>query len=369
MKGVAGPSRDDSGSGESSLRKPVASASVPGKYKATVTRWAVTVAVVAGIAGLDLWSKRWVEETLATPRHLLPVTAPAGASGMTVGEVVRTRFPDLDDGALHSTLWRLPAQVALDPGDPVFELETSRNIEAVGFFVFDPGKSDRFARRIERNDAWLMEKALQREKPGIGLVEARKQVREALSRVSVAEYLKSRLPHLSDDEAAVVAGTGLHPIPVDGAEADPTAKAVPGQVYLVGAREIVLIPGFFDFSYAENPAGAFSMLSGLDDGVRRAIFFALSIVALVAVGWLLVRPPGRGWIPILALGGIMGGAIGNLVDRICLTYVVDFIHNYWRDWHWPRYNIADIGISVGVIVLLLVTAFAPGDKPKAPEGG
>ncbi len=330
----------------------------------TLVRWGVTIAVVAGVAGLDLWSKRWIEANLATPRHLLPVTATAAATGMTVGDVVRTRFPDLDDGALRGSLWRLLPQVALDPGDPVFELESSRNLEAVGFFVFDPGGSKRFARRIERNDAWTMEKALQRDQPGLGLQEARRQVREALSRVSVAEYLKSRLPHVSDDEAAEIARTSLHPIPPDGGGVDPTALATPGQTYLVGDREIVFIPGFFDFSYAENPAGAFSMLSDLDEGVRRAIFFTLSLVALVAVGWLLVKPPGRGWLPILALGGIMGGAIGNLVDRIFLTYVVDFIHNYYRDWHWPRYNVADIGISVGVVLLLLVTAFAPHEKSQ-----
>lgn len=333
-----------------------------------VVRWTVTVCVILGVAGSDLWSKRWMEENLATPRHLLPVTAPAGASGMTVGDVVRTRFSDLDDGTLRGSLWRLPQQVALDPGDPVFELEPSRNIEAVGFFVFDSGKVERFARRIERNDAWVMEKALQRERPELGLQEARRQVREVLSKVSVAEYLKSRLPHLSDDEASEVARTGLHPIPMGGSEVDPGSKAVPGQAYLVGHREIVLIPGFFDFSYAENPAGAFSMLLSLDEGLRRTIFFVLSIVALIAVGWLLVRPPGPGLIPVIALGGIMGGAIGNLVDRLTLTYVVDFIHNYWQDWHWPRYNIADIGISVGVILLMLITLFSgkPTVQKKKP---
>jgi signal peptidase II len=332
-----------------------------------VIRWTVTLGVVLGIAGTDLWSKRWIEENLATSRHLLPVTAPAGASGMSVAEVVRTRFPDLDDGALHGSLWRLPPQVALDPGDPVFELESSRNLEAVGFFVFDTGKVERFARRIERNDSWVMEKALQRDRPELGLLEARRQVREVLSRVSVAEYLKSRLPHLSDEEASEVARTGLHPIPMDGAEVDPASRAVPGQTYLVGSRDIVLIPGFFDFSYAENPAGAFSMLLGVDEGLRRAIFFTLSIVALVAVGWLLVKPPGDGLLPVIALGGIMGGAIGNLIDRLRLTYVVDFIHNYWRDWHWPRYNVADIGISVGVVVLLLITLFASNPSPKTPK--
>lgn len=331
-----------------------------------IVRWSLTICVVGGIAGTDLWSKRWMEENLATPRHLLPVAAPAGASGMTVGDVVRTRFPDLDDATLRGSLWRLPPQVALDPGDPIFELESSRNLEAVGFYVFDAGRPERFARRIERNDAWVMEKAVMRDRPELGLQEARRQVRETLSRVSVAEYLKSRLPHLSDDEAAEVARAGLHPIPTGGVEADPTSQATPDQTYLVSDRKIVLIPGFFDFSYAENPAGAFSMLSGLDDGVRRTIFFTLSIVALVAVGWLLIRPPGKGIIPILALGGIMGGAIGNLVDRIRLTYVVDFIHNYWKDWHWPSYNVADIGISVGVVVLLLVTMFAPQEASKDP---
>ncbi len=337
----------------------------PGR-RATWTRGAVSVALIAGIVAADLVSKRWIEENLATPRHLVPVTAPAGIAGMTVGDVVRTRFADLADATQAGMVWRLPPQVALDPGDPVFELESSRNLSAAGFFVFDPGHRNRFARRIDRNDAWLMERALQREKPGLDLAETRRQVREALSHVGVAEFLKSRLPHLSDEDAAEVARTGLHPIPVTGAEADPAAPATAGETFLVGQRDIVLVPGFLDLSYAENPAGAFSLLAGIDDGVRRTLFFTLSIVALIAVGWLLVRPPARGWLPVLALCGIMGGAIGNLVDRVHLTYVVDFIHNYYGDWHWPRYNIADIGISVGVVVLLLVTAFAPQPAKEAP---
>jgi signal peptidase II len=330
-----------------------------------VRRWAVIVAIVAAVAGLDLWTKRWVEDRLATPRHLLPVAAPAGAAGMTVGDVVRTRFPERTDDALRGSLWRLPPQVALDPGDPVFELEAARNVEATGFFVFDTGRPERFARRVDRDDAFRMERGLLKERPGLSLQEARREVRDALAKVSLAEFLTSRLPHLSGEEAAFVAGAGLHPIPAAGADADPGSPAVPGAIYLLGERDIVLIPGVLDLSYAENPAGAFSLLHDVDEDVRRVVFFSLSLVALFAVGWLLWRPPSPGWLPVVALGGIMGGALGNLADRVTLTYVVDFVHMYWRDFHWPRYNVADVGISVGVVLLLLVTAFHRDPSPDA----
>ena len=121
-----------------------------------------------------------------------------------------------------------------------------------------------------------------------------------------------------------------------------------------------------DFSYAENPAGAFSMLHDLDEDVRRVLFFVLSLVGLVAIGWLLWKPPAPGLLPMLAMGAILGGAIGNLADRLMLTYVVDFIHMYWKDWHWPRYNVADIGISVGVVLLVLISSRSPA-KEKGPS--
>jgi signal peptidase II len=154
-------------------------------------------------------------------------------------------------------------------------------------------------------------------------------------------------------------------MPKTGTEVRPIQPAAAGDVYLVGARQIDLVPDHLDLSYAENPNGAWGLLADLDASTRRALFFALSLLAIAAIGALIARPPDPGWATALALGGILGGALGNLIDRVRLAYVVDFIHMHWEaawlpTWlvqDWPRYNVADIGITVGVVVLVLGSLF------------
>jgi signal peptidase II len=67
----------------------------------------------------------------------------------------------------------------------------------------------------------------------------------------------------------------------------------------------------------------------------------------------------------VGLGLILGGAIGNLIDRARLGYVVDFLDLYWRGHHWPTFNVADVGISVGVVLLVIDMAFSPKEPADA----
>lgn len=120
---------------------------------------------------------------------------------------------------------------------------------------------------------------------------------------------------------------------------------------LFESREI--IPGLFSLTYITNSGAAFGFLNG-DYGIWRQIFFV--VVALAALCFMLVslrqlRKEGK--VFVVAISLIAGGACGNLIDRLRLGSVVDFLDFYIKDAHWPAFNVADSAITVGVAVFLL----------------
>jgi signal peptidase II len=109
---------------------------------------------------------------------------------------------------------------------------------------------------------------------------------------------------------------------------------------------------WLNITLAHNYGAAFSFLSDAG-GWQRWFFIGLTaVVSLVLLIWLL-RLPRCEWRTGLSLGLIIGGALGNLVDRVQLGYVVDFIDVYYRGWHFPAFNVADSAITAGVALLLL----------------
>jgi signal peptidase II len=112
------------------------------------------------------------------------------------------------------------------------------------------------------------------------------------------------------------------------------------------------ITSWLNMTLAHNYGAAFSFLSDAG-GWQRWLFTGLaSVVTVVLIIWLL-RLPAREKLTAAALGLIIGGAVGNLIDRIINGYVVDFIDVYYLDWHWPAFNLADSAITGGVILMLL----------------
>lgn len=112
------------------------------------------------------------------------------------------------------------------------------------------------------------------------------------------------------------------------------------------------VTSWLNMTLAHNYGAAFSFLANAG-GWQRWFFIVLaSTVTLVLLVWLL-RLSRREWMTGLGLGLVIGGAIGNLVDRIQLGYVVDFIDVHFSGWHYPAFNIADSAITVGVILLLI----------------
>ncbi len=128
----------------------------------------------------------------------------------------------------------------------------------------------------------------------------------------------------------------------------------------------VEVTSWLNMTLAHNYGAAFSFLSDAG-GWQRWLFTGLaSVVTVVLVVWLF-RLTDREKLTAAALGMIIGGAVGNLVDRINHGYVVDFIDVFYRDWHWPAFNLADSAITGGVILLLIDGLFLSTAAQKPAE--
>lgn len=157
-----------------------------------------------------------------------------------------------------------------------------------------------------------------------------------------------------------LAGERIFPRAVDICELTPNGYLTMDRV----RREPhVVVPGSFEFRYAENCGAAFGFMNTWSPMVKRLVFFPVALGAVLVLGFLFVRGRG-GYLLAAAVPLIIGGAIGNLVDRVRYGYVVDFIRFYgdspeWLAkfigpvWEYPTFNIADVGITVGVTLLLI----------------
>ena len=126
-----------------------------------------------------------------------------------------------------------------------------------------------------------------------------------------------------------------------------------------------VIPGFLNWTLAFNPGAAFSFLAGAD-GWQRWFFTALALSVSALLAFWLSRTARGDWRNAAPLALIIGGALGNLIDRLRLGHVTDFIQVYWREWAWPAFNIADSSIFVGAALLIL---FGFMDRKSSPERG
>ncbi|MCB9600799.1 MAG: signal peptidase II [Sandaracinus sp.] len=134
---------------------------------------------------------------------------------------------------------------------------------------------------------------------------------------------------------------------------------------------IVVGEGWFELRYAENCGAAFGLLRNATPALRHTIFGAAAILASLALLWMFASGRGGKWFAY-SVPFIVSGAIGNLVDRLRLGYVVDFLRVYWDrplpliGSEWPTFNVADITITIGV-GFLLVDGWLEGRREKAAE--
>ena len=128
-------------------------------------------------------------------------------------------------------------------------------------------------------------------------------------------------------------------------------------------ESITLVPGF-NLVHVRNTGAAFSFLSEAG-GWQRWFFAGLAIIISIVLTVWLARLQRNEVLLAVALSLVLGGAVGNLIDRVAYGYVIDFLDFYYNSWHWPAFNVADSAITLGV-ALLLLESFGVG-RPKAIE--
>ena len=125
---------------------------------------------------------------------------------------------------------------------------------------------------------------------------------------------------------------------------------------------IVILPGFFRLTHVQNPGAAFGLGADSASQWTSSILIVFSIAALIVVTALLWRNSHRISSTGIGLALIMGGALGNLWDRVVNRQVVDFLDFYVSNYHWPAFNVADSAIVIGAMLLVTEILFA-----KTPE--
>lgn len=121
-------------------------------------------------------------------------------------------------------------------------------------------------------------------------------------------------------------------------------------------ESIPVIDGFFNITYVLNPGAAFGILANLPETYRRGFFIIITIIAIAAIVYLMVK---ESHLKLRAVSYtlILSGAVGNFIDRAYMGKVVDFLDVYIKNHHWPAFNVADSAISIGVFLLILDMLF------------
>lgn len=130
-------------------------------------------------------------------------------------------------------------------------------------------------------------------------------------------------------------------------------------------HESIAVMPFFNLTYMRNTGAAFSFLSEAG-GWQRWLFTLLTIIITTVLVVWLSRLQKHETLLAVALSLILGGAIGNLIDRVLYGYVIDFVDVYFQTWHFATFNIADSAISIGV-ALMLLESFGVGKPPQDIE--
>ena len=143
------------------------------------------------------------------------------------------------------------------------------------------------------------------------------------------------------------------------------------EAWLPPYRSVPVVPGLVDLTFVQNPGGVFGVFRSLDASWRAGLLTVVPMAAILLILAYAWRVPAEHRLTLASLALILGGAVGNLVDRFRLGYVVDFLDVHWRGWHWPAFNVADSTICIGVGLLLVESLFSPqrsGATTPGPSG-
>ena len=132
-------------------------------------------------------------------------------------------------------------------------------------------------------------------------------------------------------------------------------------------HSIPIVDGFFSLTYVRNTGAAFGIFAGSHEVFRLPFLIGVSILAIGFILVMLKRLRDDATGLVTALTFILGGAIGNLIDRVLHGEVIDFLDVYYSNYHWPAFNLADSFITVGVTITLFYLVGAKGDDPFAAD--
>jgi signal peptidase II len=137
------------------------------------------------------------------------------------------------------------------------------------------------------------------------------------------------------------------------------------QAHMALYESIPIIPNYLDITYTQNPGAAFSMLADASPWVRKAFLLTMACAAICVLIVLIVRAESVS-LTSVSCALILGGAMGNLIDRAIRGRVIDFMRAHYYDLNYPIFNVADSAISIGVVLILLVTVFGR-DQQSTPN--
>jgi signal peptidase II len=114
-----------------------------------------------------------------------------------------------------------------------------------------------------------------------------------------------------------------------------------------------VIPGFLSLTRVHNTGAAFGMFNAVDFPFKTAVLTVIATLALAGVAWYAVTVPPSDRLARVGVASILGGAVGNLIDRATVGYVLDYVDAYYQGWHFWAFNVADAAISIGVVLMIL----------------
>lgn len=140
------------------------------------------------------------------------------------------------------------------------------------------------------------------------------------------------------------------------------------KIYVDGAmhlyQSIEVLENFFHITYVRNKGAAFGILSGANESLRVPFFLVVSTIAIAVIIYMIYSYKEESKIFPLSLTLILGGAIGNVIDRIRIGEVIDFVDVHWYEHHWPAFNVADSAIFIGVCVMIFHMILEPAKKEE-----
>jgi signal peptidase II len=114
-----------------------------------------------------------------------------------------------------------------------------------------------------------------------------------------------------------------------------------------------IVPGFLDFTHVRNTGAAFGLFNTAEFAFKSTLIACIATAALVGIAAYAARLSPHQRVARIGLALVLGGATGNLIDRITAGYVIDFVDAYWRGWHFWAFNVADSAITIGVVMMML----------------